>query len=124
MIMPLQEAVNRRQHERKYFHHKVQWMHQSGSGSEQEALDMSPWGIFISDEGKMMRQVKNNDPVTISIDIGKEKFELHATVRWSGTSSTHNKRGFGLEFNEASKQLAEELFLQLDEKGTFFVPEE
>jgi PilZ domain len=124
MTLPIQKEINRREHERKFFHHSVNWMHQSGTGIEMEALDMSPFGIFISDEGKMMRHIMNNDSVTINIDIGRERFDLHATVRWSGTSSSHNKRGFGLEFDEASKQLAEELFLQLDENGTFFVPEE
>jgi PilZ domain-containing protein len=124
MTLPLQKNINRRQHERKFFHHKVNWMHQSGTSTEMKALDMSPWGIFISDEDKMIREIKNNDTVTISIDIGKETFDLHAKVRWSGTSSVHYKRGFGLEFDEPSKKLAEELFLELDEQGVFFVPEE
>jgi len=124
MVLPIKKEINRRRQERKYFTHKVNWMHQAGSSVELEALDMSPWGIFVSDEGKMMRQVKNNDPVTISIDIGKEKFDLRAKVRWSGTSVSHEKRGFGLEFDDQSKTLAEELFLQHDENGMFFVPEE
>ena len=123
MVLPVQNAINRRRQERKYFHHKVNWMHRSGPGIELEALDMSPWGIFVSDEDKMIEHLGKDDTVTITIDIGKEKFELHAMIRWSGTSVSHGKRGFGLEFDGKSRSLAEELFLELEENGIFFVPE-
>ncbi|MCZ6803406.1 MAG: hypothetical protein O7D86_05595 [Proteobacteria bacterium] len=46
MAIQMQKKINQRQQQRKFFSHKVQWMHQSDQGMESEALDMSPWGIF------------------------------------------------------------------------------
>lgn len=123
MVLPMQKAINRRQQERKIFHHKVKWMHQPDNSIETNALDMSPWGIFVSADGKMIEKMNANDMVIVTIDIGKEKFDLIAKIRWTGTSVMHAKRGFGLEFDDQSKTLAEELFLKLDEDGIFFVPE-
>jgi hypothetical protein len=84
---------------------------------------MSPWGMFVSTEGKMIEHINLHDPVTIIIDLGHEEIRLNATIRWAGTSVEHSERGFGLEFDEETKKLAEELMLEIDKEGTFFVPE-
>ncbi len=123
MVLLVQKEINRRAVERKYFNQKVRWIHKSDDSIESEALDMSPWGMFVSSEGKMIEKMNVNDPVTIVIDIGKEKFSLQARICWSGNSSMHSKRGFGLEFDEESLELANELMLKVDEQGVFFVPE-
>ncbi len=98
-------------------------MHQSDQGMESGVLDMSPWGILVSADGKMIGKMNTHDAVTVTIDIGKEKFNLNATIRWAGTSAVHDKRGFGLKFDDESQKIAEELFLQLDDQEIFFVPE-
>lgn len=127
MIQPLQKATSRRRRDRHVFSQQVRWVHHSDENGEGNALDMSPWGMFISTEGKMIEKIKIGDPVTIVIDLGHEEVRLevrlNATIRWAGTSLEHDERGFGLEFDEETLELANELMLQIDEQGTFFVPE-
>ncbi len=123
MIQPTQNSICRRKHERQVFNQQVRWEHHLEESGEGSALDISPWGMFISPEGKMIEKIKLDDPVTIIIDLGSEEVRLNAKVRWSGTSVEHTERGFGLAFEEESLELANELMLQIDDEGTFFVPE-
>lgn len=79
--------------------------------------------MFVSSEEKMIDKLSIHDGVAIIIDIDEKEFRLNASIRWAGTNSVHSKRGYGLEFDEESRVLAEKLHLQLDSKGVFFVPE-
>lgn len=123
MMQAMQKPINDRQHERKTSNQKIRWMHQYGDSIESNAYDISPWGMFIPSEGKMIEKLNVNDVVTIIINIGKEEYQLVASIRWAGTSTVHSKRGFGLEFDDETKGLAKALLLQLDSEDVFFVPE-
>jgi PilZ domain-containing protein len=123
MIQSLQKAICRRKHERQVFNQQVRWEHHLDENGEGNALDMSPWGMFISPEGKMIEKMDLDDPVTVIIDLGHEEVRLNAKIRWAGTSVEHSERGFGLAFDEEALEMANQLMLQIDEKGTFFVPE-
>jgi PilZ domain-containing protein len=123
MMQPLQKAMCRREHERQVFNQQVRWVHHSDESGKGNALDMSPWGMFVSPEGKMIEKINIDDPVSIIIDLGHEEVQLKAKVSWAGTSVEHSERGFGLAFDEEALELAKELMLKIDDHGTFFVPE-
>lgn len=111
-----------RQHERKKTLNLVSWDHRTRDNGEAEIRDMSPSGIFLTPLGTMPDSISVNDPIWIVLRVKKKDHFLSATVRWRGLSKVHGETGFGLEFDDNSKAMADDLCLEIPENGLFFVP--
>ncbi len=117
-----QKEPDPRQHERNKTLNWVRWDHRKHENNEGGIYDISPSGTFLTPLGTMPDSIESGDQIWIVLRVDEKDHVLSATVRWRGVSAEHGEPGFGLEFDEKSKQIAEELCLQMAENGLFFVP--
>ncbi|MFQ5596523.1 MAG: PilZ domain-containing protein [Nitrospiria bacterium] len=113
---------SQRQYKRKKTLNAVRWDHREGENVDGKIHDISPAGIFLAPLGKMPKDIHPEDPIWLVLRINNKDYFLSATVRWRGVSKEHGEFGFGLEFADNSKRLAEDLCLKMAESGLFFVP--
>jgi hypothetical protein len=111
-----------RSDERKSLHQGLRWHHREREGEAAVVRDLSPRGMFLTPIGVMPHQIAVGDVVWLAIRMRDEEHVLSAIVRWRGYSPTHQRDGFGLEFEKSSINTAEKLCLSLDHQGVFFVP--
>jgi len=111
-----------RQHERNKTLNWVRWDHKRQENNEGGIYDISPAGTFLTPLGSMPETIQKGDPIWIVLHVNEKDHILSAKVCWRGISKEHGESGFGLEFDENSKKIAEDLCLQMADNGLFFVP--
>jgi|GEM_PF-1365092 len=117
------EPSGKRRDSRHATYQTVRWDHKSGEDQGAAILDMGPGGVFLTPFGKVPSTLQGGDTVWLSLRLEGREEVLAATVRWRGFSKLHGTAGFGIEFDDRSREKAKDLCLQMTEKGLFFVPE-
>lgn len=115
-------ASGKRRQPRRRLHRTVHWNHRSGEQHAGALCDVSPDGTFLAPFGRAVDQIRKGDTVWIVLQVEGQQHTLGATIRWHGWSERHSCRGFGVEFDESTKQQAEVLLLELDADGVLFIP--
>ena len=102
---------NRRIQERRPLLRSMRWHHRYRENQAGQIHDFSPSGFFLEPLGPMPNNIRTDDVIWITPKVGKQEHYLSATVRWRTGATPEHGQGFGLEFDDYSKQIAKDLQL-------------
>jgi hypothetical protein len=105
-----QNPRDQRAYERKRMLVEVRWHHRTAEGTDAELFDVSIGGAFLSPLGILPDTVGKNDQIWIVVHRPEQDEVLCGEVRWRGFNEGHGVIGLGIEFDTASRAIAEKLF--------------
>ena len=100
----------RRAHERKKLLVEVRWQHRGSEGAAAELCDISLGGAYMTPLGTVPNEVGKDSIVWLVVAGPHGEDVIAGIVRWRGFSQEHGVIGFGLEFEEASKDVVKRVF--------------